>query len=707
MNHPSSTCNLQIAKVAINLGSSTLQSVFDYQIPQSLQGKIHIGSLVEVEFGSGAKLSVPSPRTSASKKHLGYVVEITSESSFDGKLRLIDRLVSAVPIFDEKFLYFVRSVQNRYAISIGFLLSKKLPKYSVRAEKAFLKYQTQIKEQMRSEYSNFSSFVHMRKTTFSANTFRKLHDTRTRLGEFLLDYAQHVRCRGREWVRPHPGFFQDTEFPMYILEMCAVCVAAIIDAKTAIAVFPTQKEVSTAKRLLQEVLPESLLLDFGNDGKVALYKKYLMAGVKGPKVIFGTRSVCWAPCDADVVLLWDDDHPKYTDNPFIGVHTHPRELALLRTDRTSAHLGIDGQHKAGSVVFMSHNPSLSSRRLVKMGYFAEREAIFPPNKPPKVILAGQMLNESGDTFRISSLAWKAIANGVKTGSVLVQVAKSGYISYFFCRKCKKKAVCGMCGSAYRQLREDSLPECAICSKNALQYRKCATCGGEDFRPAGIGSLRLAKDLTKAFEVNVVVSDEDTEIEVCDKEKSIVVAAAGYEPFVAGGYAACVILDAEFWLSQPGIDATSNSIRIFTNALTLLGRDGVGVIDSSTSAPLLALSMWNQLQFADQELRNRAHLGFPPVKRALQITGTRKAVEYAAEWIKKNAECHLDLMKGQSYARKKYACVVLFAYGDAGNVLRAVKTCKDLAKIHKLDFAALSPKDRSSLQFAFDRYDAVL
>lgn len=75
--------------------------------------------------------------------------------------------------------------------------------------------------------------------------------------------------------------------------------------------------------------------------------------------------------------------------------------------------------------------------------------------------------------------------------------------------------------------------------------------------------------------------------------------------------------------------------------------------------------------------------------------------------KENAECHLDLMKGQSYARKKYACVVLFAYGDAGNMLRAVKTCKDLAKIYKLDFAALSPKDRSSLQFAFDRYDAVL
>ncbi|WP_117169757.1 primosomal protein N' [Paraliobacillus sediminis] len=80
---------MNIAKVVVDVPASQTNRVFDYEIPETLQGSIHRGMRVIVPFG---------PR-----KIMGYILELTDQSDFS-PLKKIMALMDVTPVLTDELL---------------------------------------------------------------------------------------------------------------------------------------------------------------------------------------------------------------------------------------------------------------------------------------------------------------------------------------------------------------------------------------------------------------------------------------------------------------------------------------------------------------------------------------------------------------------------------------------------------------------------
>jgi primosomal protein N' (replication factor Y) len=93
-----------IAEVAINYKSKKVDKLFDYEIPDELNGEISIGSCVTVPFGR------------ANKPKEGYVFSIKDKSSAKN-LKSILNLSRNYRIFDEKQLELIKWMREKYLVT--------------------------------------------------------------------------------------------------------------------------------------------------------------------------------------------------------------------------------------------------------------------------------------------------------------------------------------------------------------------------------------------------------------------------------------------------------------------------------------------------------------------------------------------------------------------------------------------------------------
>lgn len=103
-----------IAKVAPIRRMPKKISELDYLIPDELEGKVELGSLVMIPFRN---LSI-----------FGIVTKLNSEKSeIKGKLKSIESLVWETPAFTTHQLNFLREVSDFYSTPLGFVLQSSLP----------------------------------------------------------------------------------------------------------------------------------------------------------------------------------------------------------------------------------------------------------------------------------------------------------------------------------------------------------------------------------------------------------------------------------------------------------------------------------------------------------------------------------------------------------------------------------------------------
>ncbi len=93
-----------IAEVIVNYKSKSVDKVYDYAIPENLEGQVCIGSCVTVSFGQGNKIKE------------GYVIAL-KEKSTAKKLKSILNLSRDEIIFDEKQLELIKWMREKYLVT--------------------------------------------------------------------------------------------------------------------------------------------------------------------------------------------------------------------------------------------------------------------------------------------------------------------------------------------------------------------------------------------------------------------------------------------------------------------------------------------------------------------------------------------------------------------------------------------------------------
>jgi primosomal protein N' (replication factor Y) len=417
-----------------------------------------------------------------------------------------------------------------------------------------------------------------------------------------------------------------------------------------IVVVPDWRDLALLGRALHDV-PHTVFDSSGTPSE--RYERYLSVLTGESRVVIGTRSAVYAPVrNLELLVVLDESDPLLEEphTPYV----HARDAAVVRHS-------IEG----GTLVFASTTPSVESARFIELG-FVEPSAT-SPRRTPVVLANDNPDDEFSSRARIPGSAWRAIRAALDVGPVLVQVSRPGFSPQVVCTACRTPHRCEGCRSLLSGNSEGTVL-CRVCGAQPLGI-KCGHCGGREIAWSGVGSVRTAEELGRAFPaVPVIVADGEHRSLEIPRRPCLVIATRGAEPIVSGGYAAVLIVDGDKELQRPGLRTSENCLRWWGHAASLASESGSLVLANVEGlfASQFASNQWEDI--VATELRERRALGFPPATRAIAIRGT--IVELQA--VRELPQLAGHRVIGPAPDRDSFRIVVLADYRSAPTVIAGIR-----------------------------------
>jgi primosomal protein N' (replication factor Y) len=325
------------------------------------------------------------------------------------------------------------------------------------------------------------------------------------------------------------------------------------------------------------------------------YLGFLRALEQKPRIVVGSRAAAFAPAhNLGSILVFDEADRSYSDqgSPYLN----SRDVALVRQSIEDC-----------SLVFTSHSISSDMKRLIDTGFLTDRTMQFPAPR----------ISNSEPGLRVDSHAYSAIKAGLELGPVLVQVASLGDSTAMYCKSCDEPARCAECQGPL-WIDSSGSKKCRWCNSFQMNYR--CPCGGLDLTLGRAGATRTAAELGRAFpSARVIESTGQARTTSINRGRTLVVATAGAEPYVEGGYSAVVLLDAKVALSRQNLRAQEEAVRTWSNAVAKAGPKAPCVLVGVSGELSQLFSLWNHHKIAENEYKSRQELGLPPSLRLGSIT----------------------------------------------------------------------------------------
>ena len=573
----------RVARVLIDSPLPQLDRLFDYAVPEPLAADVRPGVRIRV------------PLRSAGRMVDGYVVELGEPDATDRPLSEVDAVVSTIPLLTPGLYALARRAADRAAGSATDILRLAIPKRMVRAEKAWL--------------AGDGPAVPV-----------VSEDNREWTETLLRAYPALVEClddrgRGALDARPEPARLSDggTTGSWAVL-LAAVAVRTLAAGRSAILVVPDYRDQAQLEAALAGRAPaDAILRNDARQTSPARYSAFLRMLAPVPCIVIGNRSTVYAPVHAPgLIAIWDDGDPLLAEPLSPGVHA--RDAALIRQELDEC-----------AVVFAGHTRTTDVERLVSLGWV--RDVSAARRASPRVVLSATKEGESRGA-RVPSAAFAAAREALRTGPVLVQVARPGYAPVLVCADCRTPARCAACGGPLHAARRGAVPECGWCGRPATSW-VCPRCESVRVRMASSGSERTADELGRAFpETRIILADGDHPVLTVDDRPALVVATRGAEPVAEGGYRTVILLDGDRMLLAEDLRIGESCLRWWSNAAALAA-PGVPVhLVGVTGAVARALATWTQPAYARAELADRAPLRMPPIVRVAALEGSAAAVDAA-------------------------------------------------------------------------------
>ncbi|MFC8277805.1 primosomal protein N' [Streptomyces sp. NPDC057271] len=581
---------LPVARVVVNKGVLHLDQFFDYAVPEELDAVAQPGVRVRVRFGAGAH-QVRDGRREGGRLIDGFLVERRAESDYKGALAALADVVSPEPVLDAELLGLLRAVADRYAGSLADVLQLAIPPRSARAEgKASPE---PLPPPAAPEAGSWARYER---------------------GPAFLDALARGGAPRAVW-NALPG-------PYWAEELARAVGATLASGRGALVVVPDGRAAARVDAALTALLgPGRHALLTAETGPEKRYAQWLAVRRGSVRAVVGTRAAMFAPVrDLGLVAIWDDGDGSHSEPH--APQPHARDVLLLRA-----------AHDKCAFLLGSTSCTVEAAQLVESGWAAPIVA-----GRDQVRLAAPLVRTVGDELlardeaaraaRLPSLAWETVREGLKTGPVLVQVPRRGYVPRLACERCRTPARCRHCAGPLEAPEQQEL-RCGWCGRGAPDWH-CAECGATRLRAQIVGARRTAEELGRAFPaVPVRTSGRDHVLDTVPGRPALVVSTPGAEPVAEDGYAAALLLDGWAMLGRPDLRAGEEALRRWIDAASLVRGQGEGgtvvVVAEPTLRPVQALVRWDPVGHAQRELAERAELGFPPVSRMAAVSGPPEAV----------------------------------------------------------------------------------
>ncbi|MBP2472878.1 primosomal protein N' (replication factor Y) [Crossiella equi] len=575
---------LPVARIAVDVPLPHLDRPFDYLVPDKYAEDAVPGCRVRVRF--------------AGQLVDGFLLERVESSEYGKKLAYLERVLSAEPVLSPEVLALCRAVADRYAGTLIDVLRLAVPPRHAKAEAA-----------------PHREVAPVPPAPDPAGWARYPRGAA---------YLEALRGRGAHAVwQALPG----EDWPARLAEAAAQVAAS---GRGAVLVVPDHRDLARVHAACVRVVGEQAVVALAAElGPAERYKRWLAVRRGAVRVVVGTRAAAFAPvADPGLLVVWDDGDDLHSDPRMPYPHT--RDVLMQRAHATGAALLVAGFARTAEAAL-----------LVRTGWAHEIVAARDQIRvhAPRVTSIGEddrqeTRDAAARAARLPSVAFEAARGALAAGRpVLVQVPRRGYVPALACGGCRAPARCRRCaGPLALPAGGGDVPRPAACRwcGAAEAGFSCPACGSRRLRFVVVGAKRTAEELGRAFPGFAVrTSGADEVLAEVPPKPALVVTTPGAEPFVAGGYGAALLLDGWAMLARSDLRATEEALRRWLTAAALVrgAADGgrVVVIAESSLPVVQALVRWDPVWHADQELDQRAELGFPPAVRIATIDGGPDAV----------------------------------------------------------------------------------
>jgi primosomal protein N' (replication factor Y) len=320
------------------------------------------------------------------------------------------------------------------------------------------------------------------------------------------------------------------------------------------------------------------------------YRNFLLA-MHGPNsIVVGTRSAVFVPVkNLSTLIVHKESAPDHYEVRSPGWNS--RTIALMRARSESLKL-----------VFTGFSPSIDLSQLID-------------DRAVKYVNSKHIVNVKAFTPTDGALLpgriFAEIKKALSVGPVLFIAPRKGYGNALLCAHCRNVATCG-CGGRLSVIAKNIAPNCVHCGKTFPEW-KCSFCNRDKQYLAGRGIERAAEEISRAFpKYPVIVSAGDVIKDRVESKPCLVLATAGAQPQVDGGYSAVVILDGLRFFAHTDLRTQERARELFFETSSLISLKGAVLLVIDDSHPITsAIARWNVAPLIKRELSERTQLHLPP------------------------------------------------------------------------------------------------
>ncbi|MBR4004053.1 MAG: primosomal protein N' [Clostridia bacterium] len=634
-----------IAEVIVDVLSSTVDKVFDYNIPHSLT--VVVGDRVLVPFG---------PR-----KIDGFVINIKQTSSYDkSKLKDIISKKDPQPLLSENMVRLCFFMKQKFYLRLAdtirlFLppmvrngkVKQKLVQYVTlncddvsqikKGAKKQLEALLYLQEKAREKHSVLSQKFGASaiKSLIEKNLVRLEGVKENRAPQNKFSVAKKEITLNNQQQQA-VDVITKSKYQTFLLhgvtgsgktEVYINCIKDCLKSgKTAIMLVP---EISLTPQMFarfKNAFGDTVAILHSSLSQGERFDEWNRLKSGEAKIAIGARSCIFAPLENIGLIVVDEEHDSsyYSEsNPRFHTHEVARYLAYLNNC---------------PLILGTATPSIESYYLAKKGEYRLIQLTNRANQKelPNIELV-DMLSEihSGNTgifsYRFLNELEKCI-NDKKQAMIFIN--RRGFSSFLMCKECGYVPKCEDCDVSLVYHKEDDMLKCHYCNRRYKTLNTCPKCGSKSIRFGAVGTQRIVDELKKLFNVPIFRLDNDSTqnknsyIEILESFNHTSPAILVGTQMIAKGHdfnnvTLVGIVDADMSLHFSDYKAVEKTYQLITQVSGRAGRsESEGKVVLQTYCPkhfvYRCASNYDYTAFYKKEINLREVAHFPPFVSILRI-----------------------------------------------------------------------------------------
>ena len=638
-----------IAEVIVDVMSSEVDKVFDYEIPSSLSD-ITVGYRVLVPFGNrkiegyivGFKETTdcpPNKLKSIIEKLDDYpviipeLIDLMHYMKSTLYLRLIDGIRLAVPTQ-------IRSNVKDKVARIITLNDDKLEEYM--STLTGRQKNAPLVIQMLKEYPemNFTALA----SKFGNAVINKMLDFGVlQEKKVKINRLQHEKTAENNHTltdlqdKAVKAILKSTDKPLVLFGVTG-------SGKTEVYMHSIEKILKENKRALM-LVPEISLTPqmvrvfsarFGSE--VAVLHSALSMGEKHDewlriyrgeaKIVVGARSAIFAPIKDLGIIIIDEEH----DNSYLS-DSNPRyfthDIAEFRAKQNKCPLVLGSATPSIETFYKAK--TTKEYNLVEMPVRVNKQ----PMPPIEIVDMCQQFKLGNNTMLSASLIDKLTEQINNNKQSILFINRRGFSSYLMCRNCSYIPKCTECDANLVFHKNEGVLKCHYCGKKFRTLHKCPECQSDSIKLGATGTQQVVELLEDKFPgVKIFRLDNDS-VTTKDAYSKILGEFAKTKPAILVGTQMVTkghdfpsvtlvgIVDADISLFNYSYKASETTFQLMTQVSGRAGRNkDEGYVVLQTYVPknpvYLTCANYDYLKFYDKEINLRETTKFPPFARIVRV-----------------------------------------------------------------------------------------